>query len=207
MFSHLEDLFGSLEFGNSGVARIAAMTHEAERLRFQLNVGFNNAELAAQIWEVVCGDVRTYELRDSPIESVEFASAHALLVPYTAKSVTLSFVGVPVSASAVVGELWEAHQVVTQEWFSFDAFLNAELKTTDLLASGSGILAEGPRPFHTSYAAVLERHGLRVAWVNERDPLQWRDGAWLPEKADVQALVFGDSYVIGRDWAEARRLA
>ena len=112
---------------------------------------------------------------------------------------SLNFVGRPASPSALVGELWEAHQEVTQGWFAFDAFLNAGLKTTDLLASGNGILATGPRPFLDRYAAVLKRHGLRVASVGEGEPRQWRDGAWRPEKADLRALVLDDSYIIGRD--------
>jgi hypothetical protein len=107
----------------------------------------------------------------------------------------------------LVGELWEAHQDVTQGWFSFDTFLNAGLKTTDLLASGSGILATGPRPFLDPYAVVLERHGLRAAWVGEGEPVEWRDGAWLPEKGNLQALVLDDSYIIGRNWTDARRVA
>ena len=206
MFSQLDDLFGSLEFEDSGSARIAAVAEESAGLRVRLYVRFDAADVAEQMWEFVCGDLRTYELRSSPISSVEFVAKHSLLIPYTTSEVSLNFVGRPASPSALVGELWEAHQDVTEGWFSFGAYLNGGLKTTDLLASGNGILATGPRPFLDRYAAVLKRHGLRVAWVGEREPLEWRDGAWRPEKGDLRALVLDDSYIIGREWTDARRL-
>lgn len=206
MFSHLEEVFGSLEFEDSGVARIASVVHEGEGLRVRLHVHFDAADVPAQMWEFACREMRTYELRYLAIESFEFVSRHTLLVPYTAKWVKLSFVGRPLSASALVGELYEVHREVTEGWFAFDAFLNRQLKTTDLLASGSGILAEGPRLFLEGYAGVLERHGLRMSWVAEREPLEWRDGAWLPERGNLQALVLGDSYIIGRNWTDAHRV-
>jgi hypothetical protein len=207
VFSQLDDVFGSLEFEDSGNARIAAVAEESAALRIRLHVRFDAADVPEQMWEFVCGELRTYELRSTPISSVEFVAEHSLLIPYTTSSVSLNFVGRPASPSALVGELWEAHQEVTQGWIAFDAFLNAGLKTTDLLASGNGILATGPRPFLDRYAAVLTRHGLRVAWVGEGEPRQWRDGAWGPEKGDLRALVLDDSYIIGREWTDARRLA
>ena len=71
----------------------------------------------AQNWEFTCRDVRTYTLRYLPIESFEFVSKHTLLVPYTAPWASLSFVGRPVSPSALVGELREAHRKLTEGWF------------------------------------------------------------------------------------------
>jgi hypothetical protein len=146
VFSKLADVLASSEFENTGVARIASMDEKSEGLRVQLHVRFDAADGAAQTWEFLCGDVRTYDLRYGPIESVELVSQHPLLIPYTARWASLNFVGVPMSPSSVVGGLWEVHREVTEGWLSFDAFLNAGLKTTDLLASGGGILGEGPRP-------------------------------------------------------------
>lgn len=206
MFLQLDEVFGSLEFEESGVARITSMAEEAEGLRVQLHIRFNASDVPAQTWEFACRGVRTYELRYRPIESFEFVSEHTLLVPYTATWASLSFAGRPMSPTALVGELWEAHWQVTEGWFGFDAFLNPGLEITDLVASGGGILAEGPRPFLGRYAAVLERHGLRISWVAERDPLEWRDGAWLPEKDNLHALVLGTSYIIGCDWTDARQV-
>jgi hypothetical protein len=206
VFAELEALFESLEFEENGVAHIAAVIEGPDDLRVQLHVRFDAIDMAPKVWEFVCADLRTYRLCPEPIESIEFTTEHPLLVPYTAKTVSLNFVGAPVSPNALVGELWQAHQEGTDGWFSFDTFLNPGIKTAELLASGSGILAEGPRPFLDRYATVLKRHGLRIAWVGEREPLEWRDGAWLPEKRDLQALVLGDSYVIGRDWTDAHRI-
>jgi hypothetical protein len=128
-------------------------------------------------------------------------------VPYLTKWVSLNFVGVSPSPSALVGELWEAHQNVTQGWFAFDAFLNRGLGITKLLASTSGSLAGGPRPFLEEYAAVLERHDrMRAGLIAEHDPLEWRQGIWRPDQGDLHALVLGDSYIIGCDWTDARRM-
>ena len=154
MFSQLDDVFGSMEFEDSGAAWIAAVAEESNPPCVS---GCTSASMRLtsprQMWEFVCGELRTYELRSGPISSAEFVAEHSLLIPYTTSSVSLNFVGRPASPSALVGELWEAHQEVTQGWFAFDAFLNARLKTTDLLASGNGILATGPRPFLDRYAA------------------------------------------------------
>ena len=79
MFSQLDDVFGSLEFEDSGNARIAAVAEESAALRIRLHVRFDAADVPEQMWEFVCGELRTYELRSTPISSVEFVAEHSLL--------------------------------------------------------------------------------------------------------------------------------
>ena len=102
MFSQLDEVFGSLEFEDSGTARIAAVAEESTGLRLRLHLRFDAADVPEQMWEIVCGEPRTCELRSTPISSVEFVAEHSLLIPYTTSSVSLNFVGRPASPSALV---------------------------------------------------------------------------------------------------------
>jgi len=67
-----------------------------------------------------------------------------------------------VGDAAVVGNLYEAHRREAGEWYSLQEFINAEVLTSELLHSGTGLVAQGPIPLLEIYEEVVERHGIEV---------------------------------------------
>jgi len=46
--------------------------------------------------------------------------------------------------------------------YSLQEFINAEVLTSELLQSGSGLLTQGPIPLLEIYEEVAERHGIEI---------------------------------------------
>ena len=191
-----EELVGSLEFEERGSLRLTSATWADPACELLLDLCVNEST-SHQAWLVRCGAVRAYRLVSEWLDRAHLFGEHALLIPYTEPRVQLAFLRRPSNADAVVGQLWEAHRRLLGQWVPFDEYLNPGMSPSDLLASGGGCLADGPRSLMQAYAGVLDLHGVEPSFLAERPAVRWLDEAWQPELRDLQVFVMGESYPIG----------
>jgi len=178
---------------NVQVEQIAWSEHGCE---IQLALGYQSGA-PAEHWRVRCAEISEYRILPGFIEWAKLTTQHLLLDLRRCPSAKLSFRG-RARPGDVIADLWAAHRELADdwEWFSFSEYLNG-MDLRELLASGSGILAEGPRVVLDAYASVLESHGISTSIFAERAPSYFRDGAWQPERSDLQVLLLPPSYIIG----------
>ena len=203
----LEELLELLDSDDLRSAWIANVHRDGERLELTLSLEFEMSELPAQLWRIDCLQFRELRVVGGHCGCLDIERDHPLLWPYAGPHIQLSFRGRTGDPAPLLGELWEAHETVTGSWLELREFLNPNLTARDLLASGSGILAEGPRRLLEVYATVLARHSIDVSWVGEHAPVRWQEYQWVPELPDLKVLLLsGGSYVVAQDFA-VRRLS
>lgn len=144
-------------------------------------------------FDLKCYDVRRHELTASPADGIEWVADHPVLWTFTSEPCYLHFTSRPTDAYSVVGILYVTHEALYQGWRNMRDALNKcyPSRLHDLLASGNGMLASGPRVALEAYAAalngVLDSH-ITVGSHVHYDP-----------EAGFHALVFDEGYVVCRE--------
>src|SRR5512146_1372041 len=197
----IEKLLASVEFEDSGWLQIQSHQILAGDLTRDVKLGFDDPDLPSRTWRILCKDVRTYCIRNESTDTLESVSEHPVLLPFLASHVQLSFQGHPTDPLALIGDLYLAHQRTTQGWLALEDYLNSLLDVETLLASGNGIIAEGPKPLLEAYASVLRAHECTYSFIAERPPRRWLGGQWQDEPLALKALLCGTSYVVAPTFA------
>lgn len=153
-----------------------------------------------QAWAVTCHDIRDSSVAREWAHDLSLTDEHPLLLGYQYPHATLAFRGRAAQTQSAVGALWLAHASVTQGWIPFGRYLNPWVELGDLLASGSGVLADGPRPLLERYAAALSDQQVDTTVFKERPAKRYVDQEWRAERDDIAALVVGRTYLIGADF-------
>ena len=153
-------------------------------------------------WEIRCGDVLAYVLRDDGANRLELTEDHPLLWEFKHENASAYFYRAPINADAAVGALYEAHQNAVGSWIRFGQHLNSPAGLSTLLAAGNGLLAQGPVPLLTLYKETLRPLGVEVDIRFSRPPQRWDGTRWrrLDRDNNTKALLLGTSYVIGNSW-------
>jgi hypothetical protein len=138
-------------------------------------------------------------------QGLELRSDHILLAPHTSPQAQLAMKGPAVDPRRALADLWARHQAMAQGWIPFDAYFNPSPPLTELLASTSGFLDEGPRSFLDQYPATLARHGVDAYITREYAARRWENGGWHIAPSNAQALVLSaDDYIIGIGFSTRR---
>ena len=204
MLGEFEALLGRMEFENNGGLVVAAVRWPGHACELLLDVRTGDDGDARQCWRVQCADFRTSRLSVGWVNEAELTADHPVLLRYTQPHVQLGFMGRPPDSRLVVADLWEVHRSVTDLWYPFEEFLNHRVSLAQLLASNSGLLADGPRSLMDGYADVLRSHDMEASLFGERPPVRWRDGMWQPEPPGLHALILGESFVVGAGFGVQR---
>ena len=185
------------EYEDDGSVRVAQVCWPDDGCILLLDVRAGGSRESRRAFEVRCAEVRSSRVIGQVCEDAALYEEHPLLLPYREPQVRLSFRGRPAEPRLLVADLWNCHQALLAEWVSFMAFLSPQMPLQELLAAGSGILAEGPRSVLEAYAEILAGHGLESSLLAERPSVRWTATGWQPERADLQVFVAGESYVVG----------
>jgi hypothetical protein len=169
----------------------------------QLHLTVTVFDATQETWEIRCGDLLAYVLRNESANWLELTEDHPLLWEFKHESASAYFYRAPVNADAAVGALYEAHQIAVGPWIRFGQHLNTDPGLSRLLAAGNGLLAKGPVPLLTLYKETLRPLGVEVDIRFSRPPQRWDATHWrrLDRNTDTKALLLGTSYVIGNKWS------
>lgn len=172
------------------------------RSSLQLQLTVTVFDSAQESWEVRCGDVLAYVLRNDGVNGFELTEDHPLLWEFKHESASAYFYRAPINAGAAVGALYEAHQNAVGSWIKFGQHLNGVPELSSLLAAGNGLLAQGPVLLLSLYKETLRPLGVEVDIRFSRPPQRWDGTRWrrLDRDNNTKALLLGTSYVIGNRW-------
>lgn len=196
MLDLLLALTQTLEFEESGGFRFVSVerTSGGLQLRLALIPGGGGDE---QPWCIQCVGAHGHRLHGEFAQSLEVASEHPVLLPFTEPVTDLYFSSPAPNPPAAVGALWERHRQLVGSWLPFEQFVNAVPKgLAALLAASSGQLAAGPVSLMQAYAEVLTEHGVRSSMLPPHPPRRWDGERWVGPASRLHALVFGTSYVV-----------
>ena len=198
----LLSLTETLEFEEYGGIRLLSVEFPERGARIRLRVwpGDLSDQNRWADWEIETPQAFDVRLEMGRIDRLSLKDDHFLLSAFRAGTADLAFHGRPDAPSAVVAAMLSAHWQVAGNWIPFGKGLNG-LGPIELLATGGGILATGPRALIDAYAEVLDRFGLEPSLLP--GPRQGRMDA-VPR--DLSVLLLDSSYVIGAGFA-ARELA
>jgi hypothetical protein len=156
-------------------------------------------------WSVRCRHLLAQRLGDETAFSLELVDEHPSLWAFRYPNASAFFHGVPTNSEACVGALYKAHEEAVGSWLSFGSGINSASQISELLRSGSGLLARGPVPLLRTYKEALIPHGVDVSIVGEHH-LKFFDGVdrRSSDGEDVKALLLGNSYAVGIGWTAER---
>ncbi len=85
---------------------------------------------------------------------------------------------------------------MVHQWIPFERYFNRNLPLVQLIASGHGLLAEGPQKLVKGYEQVMNEFGFQCSCLFRSpmrpNPLQ----GWIEESGELLALVLDKSYVV-----------
>ncbi|MEM9379965.1 MAG: hypothetical protein AAGB93_08435 [Planctomycetota bacterium] len=156
-------------------------------------------------WSVTCAGVLQASLDGFWGDDLRVLTApeHPLNAQFLGRSCQLYFKAStplgPEAADTVAGALFAVHRERTEGHIPFERFLNLRIGLRELIASGDGLLADGPRFLLEAYADALERHGVRTNLSAPTDRRGEDDGA----RDGCAALVIGEGVVVARSFDAA----
>ena len=205
MLTELNKILETGEFEDDGYIRLQRVQWLDAAVQVTLDVNTGDEAATHQGW-LIESVGRTFASRFVEGVAYDFAIErnHVVLWPFTRPQVQLFFKGNVGDPLSLAGALYQEHRNTTQGWFSFDKFLNQEQHLPKLLSGGYGKLADGPDLLIEKYIHVLRRYGVEPSTLPPRPPKAWDNDRWITIDGNVAALLFGDSFVVARDFTLRR---
>jgi hypothetical protein len=180
---------------------------EGRSLALRLAVDTGPNDRPNQIWEVGSHHTRGFSLVEFELSDWTFAEDHVLLWDHQEPFSQLNFIGPCSRHEDVLWRLYERHRAVAFPWIPFERYLNPAVIESGL-ASGSGVLADGPVRLLQEYAAVVAESDLDPYFPYPPRPAHWWDEdrrCWVDEDQKLSVLILGSaSYIVGTDFFATR---
>lgn len=155
-----------------------------------LNLRLFRSEIP-EAWQISCKHVRDHTFRNHRFHALQLTSDHPVLWPHKQPHAELYLGAAASNPAAVYGSLVAAYLDLVGPWFPLKRFFNYHASPLQLLAAGRGLLASGPVTIIDRLAAVLREFEVRHNTI----PLhRLQTGI----EHELQALVFGESYIAAR---------
>jgi hypothetical protein len=165
----------------------------------ELRVVDYRQKVAPSRWRIACRgvvDSRIGQRSDGWImvyDEEPHVTARARMEPGAA----LMFREPPRDVAGVLGRLWEAHTRLAGSWIPFERYLNPQRPPRELLETGAGVLARGPRFFVAAYLAAVADEWPGAYLVE-------RDGPPRKEPPRLLTLRIGDSFFVAEHFETSR---
>lgn len=175
---------GTGEFEDNGRLLLESATWFENSLDLRFRVEHGTDETST--WTLHCSEVIDYFLTDVRYQiGLNVRSGdHPLIKQYVQPLEGLYSSKRAADPDCVVGQLWDAHARLVDDWIPFDRYLRMPLR--GLLSSGQALVATAPAFLADIYSQVLESNGCEPT----RLPA-------LPARAvSAQLAHFGDSYAL-----------
>jgi hypothetical protein len=154
-----------------------------------------------QVWQVHCTGVQQFHIQDRWVDTIDEATEHPLLWPFTDPLVTIYFRGPASTPLAIVGALYERHRELTGDWIPFHHYLNRYPGgLSALLQTSAGEFASGPAKIIDAYAEVLAQHGVRSSRLQRGPAKIWNEQPSVAPPS-LQVLLLNQSFVIAEDFS------
>jgi hypothetical protein len=197
-------LANKIEQDDDNVIRLTNASWADESLELQIEISSFGSE--RQFWQIRCQNVLENDLKNGSASSLELTAEHPLLWKFRHDCASAYFNGAPPNALAAVGSLYEAHQHAVGAWFNLEACINSDVRTSDLLSLGNGLLAQGPIPLLAVYKDALSVHGINVEILSPYSPPSRMSSLELQNRLhnETKVLLIGGSFITGIGWTAKR---
>jgi hypothetical protein len=160
---------------------------------------FDESENVIQFWTVTANRCKACSVNLDDFYTIELKNEDPLIWIHNNGHRSLYFNGRSTDTGKLCFDLYQAHVSQFGELVSFETFINTQRNLYDLLASGYGLLANGPQKLMTIYASCLQKHNVQYSTPGERLPTYWNGKEHLAE-TELQLLLLGDSYIVAEDF-------
>ena len=142
-----------------------------------------------ETWVLVCTSAVEYHLTAANECGLNHWTSddHPAIAQFTEPHEDLYFSRPTDNAHALLGKLNLTHRKATDDWISFDRYLNEQVTRSELVTLDGGLLASGPSFLIEAYAGVLSQEGM------EPKRLASEFTEYLTQ---AEMIHFGDSYVV-----------
>jgi hypothetical protein len=136
----------------------------------------------------------------------ELSQDHVLLWPFNQPRASLYFNGKTADWSGLLGELFEVHHALVNDWLSFGECLRQLGRLHELSSAGHGLLAEGPQSLIEAYAERLRARRMAPSILTD-PPKRWDGSRWIDETGQLVVMTLGESFVVAEDFDFEKRIA
>ncbi|ANE46451.1 hypothetical protein SY83_09385 [Paenibacillus swuensis] len=162
-------------------------------LKLTLELTYQEDENALQKWEIHCKDYGEHKLEIYYFSDLKVLDEHEYLWDYNKDFYELYFNGSIKDIKKMIGELYVAHRVITNNLIPFGTYINGNMER--LLEFNSGLFAKAPVNLVKEYFNVLEFNGLKGKLLPSKSDKQ-RDG----KQTEYKVIIFGESYVVAKEF-------
>jgi hypothetical protein len=135
-------------------------------------------------FRLVCSDVAESTACPCVSETLRWTVEHSLLLNHNDTHGSLFFSSAPHNPHEVVGLLYQTHEDLFQGWRPLRDYINHGDKTAQILAAGTGVLAEGP-------VSVLELYQKTIAHL-----LRTNIAISYTPHGGCKAILFDDCFIV-----------
>jgi hypothetical protein len=152
-----------------------------------------------QEWKVTCTGFKSHKLDVNFFEEFEVLDDHIFLWEYNYNTADLFFKGNNNGINGVIGELFITHSNIAKGQLPLEKYLNINCYNVDLrqlLKQGEGLFSKGPVYLIKGYEKVLSSCGYKTSIIEFP----------IKESTVYKIFIFGDSYVVAKDFQAIRVL-
>lgn len=189
-------IIGEEEFRITGGLRLESAASNGNGLKLRLFVE-PYEDAPAQEWSVEVAQSFSERLSLAWVDVVAIEQRHPVLLPFKEEDCDIYFSKNKMPPAKLLGIVLASVVEHVGEWHSLSRFVNAGLGLGKLHCPAEGLLGRFPRSVVGSVAKAVLAEPIELQVINPRPPVYWDGGQYVAYPADLEAFVFGDSFVVG----------
>ncbi|ULO09605.1 hypothetical protein H1230_13020 [Paenibacillus sp. 19GGS1-52] len=193
MLRNMIDAIDNGVFENDVYLSLVSFVVNGNSIILTLELTYQDDENVLQKWEVQCNDFGEHKLELFYFSDFKVLEEHVYLWDYNNDYFELYFNGHVKDSKKIIGELYIAHRDITNNLIPFGTYINGKIEW--LLGFDIGLFAKAPMNLIREYFNVLEDNGLNGTLLPTKSDKQWNG-----KQTDYKVLIFGDSYVIAKEF-------
>lgn len=195
MLSDLLAIMGTLEYEHWGYIQLICAIEQDKDIELSIKLSTGVECTPPQFWKIYCQSVQEHQLIFGRIPyPFRIYNEHVLLWSHEDCQISLSFYGKVKDIFGVVGRLYVRHMELVGQYIPFQRYFNYDL--VELLASGHGVLAEGPERLVKAYQEVMDEFSFKTSVIPGRQSYYISGKDIVPQGKEQSVLIMGKSYII-----------
>ncbi|KAA0549778.1 hypothetical protein FZW96_00005 [Bacillus sp. BGMRC 2118] len=201
MISNISKTLNETAFKDDVFLSLVQIDLDGDMLKLFFDVTYEEDAEVLQKWEVQCVDYREHKLELYYFDNFESYYEHPRLWKYNHNRNELFFKGKPNSINELMGDLYLTHFQFTKGELPLEYFLNINKNGCGdlewLLNCEEGLFSIAPDHLNQTYKEILNKYGIRTSIIPAGNQN-------IKKRENYKIIVFGDSYVIAKEYEAIR---
>jgi hypothetical protein len=155
----------------------------------------------SQNWSIEAIGHRKNQISFDFAENIEIKDDHPLLWDFTDLQCQLYFSGRCKEPTKLFYDLYSAHKSLFGQHKCFNISFGEETAYFKPFQYTNGLLTKGSKNLMQKYAECLKKNGLDFNIIGESPAKYWDGKQFIEEAKNLKLLVFGDTYIIAKDFS------